>query len=353
MGTTLVTGGTGFLGSHVVRALAERGDAIRVLVRRPGRLAALAAVELEAAEGELGDRDSLRRAMDGVSRVFHVAGVTSMRPGDTERVREINVGGTRNVIAEAKRAGVERLVFTSSVGAIGPVERGETGDESQEYTGAALGINYLETKRESESEVLAAAAAGLPAVVVNPTFVLGPEDPHPSGTSNGLVRRFLLREIPIYVDGGLNIVDVRDVARGHLLADEKGSAGERYILGGRNFSLGRLFADLARISGVAPPPLKLPGTVAVTGVELAQRIGLTLPTTPDEARSGTLWWTFRSDKAERELGFAARPHEETLEETVAWMREKLGDRVAPSHPYDIPLGVAGTAMRLANRVIGR
>jgi dihydroflavonol-4-reductase len=353
MGKTLVTGGTGFIGSHVVRALTRRGDELRLLVRKPSRLAALGGLELDSVTGEVGDRDVLRRAMDGVSRVFHVAGITSMRPRHRELLFEVNVTGTRNVISEARRAGVERMVFTSSVGAIGPAKRGGAADETQPFSGAELGIAYVDSKHEAEVDALRAAAEGLPLVCVNPTFVLGPHDPNPSGTSNALVRRFLLRQIPVYVDGGLNIVDVRDIAAGHLLADERGRVGERYILGGRNFTLARLFADLGRISGVDPPPIKLPGSVAVAGVEAAKLARVPIPTTVDEVRSGTQWWTYRSEKAQSELGFSSRPHEETLEDTVAWLRTQLGDRVGRSQPYNLPLDVAGRALRIAGRMVGR
>jgi dihydroflavonol-4-reductase len=353
MGKTLVTGGTGLIGSHLVRALADRGDDLRLLVRDESRLVPLAGLELDSVSGHVEDADAVRRAMDGVGRVFHVAGITSMRPRYRKRLFEVNVTGTRNVISEARRAGVERFVYTSSVAAIGPAKRGKAGDETQPFSGAELGIPYVDAKHEAEVEALRAASDGLPLVCVNPTFVLGPDDPSTSGTSSALVRRFLLREIPVYVDGGLNIVDVRDVARGHLLADERGEVGERYILGGRNFSLSRLFADLGRISGVEPPPIKLPGSVAVAGVGVAELIGLPIPTTVDEAKSGTQWWTYRSEKAQRELGFVARPHEETLEDTVAWLRTQLGDRVGRMQPLNLPLDVAGRALRLAARLVGR
>jgi len=351
MGKTLVTGGTGFIGSHLVRALAARGDDLRLLARRSSRLEDLSGIEFETASGDVTDQGSVREAMEGVERVFHVAGVTSMRPRDRERVFEVNVAGTRHVLEEAKRAGVERVVHTSSVGAIGPAVRGQTADESQPFTGGSLGISYINSKHEAELEARRWAERGLAVVCVNPSFVLGPDDPH--GTSNQLVRRFLLRQIPVYVDGALNIVDVRDVASGHLLADEKGKIGERYILGGRNFTLDRLFSDLSRLSGVPPPPVRLPGQVALAGVEAASRASVPLPTTPDEVRSGMQWWAYRSDKAERELGFAARPHEETLEDTVRWQMEQLGDRVGRTQLYSLPLDVAGQALRLGGRLLGR
>ena len=157
-------------------------------------------------------------------------------------------------------------------------------------------------------------------MIVNPSFVLGPDEP--KGSSMELIRRFLLGRIPVYVAGGLNIVDVRDVAQGHLLADQKGEVGERYILAGRNFTLDRLFADLARISGRDHVPVKLPATPTALAVELAERVGLPLPVFGDEVRSANCWWTYRNTKARKELGFEPRPHEETLEDAVRWQMER-------------------------------
>jgi dihydroflavonol-4-reductase len=167
-----------------------------------------------------------------------------------------------------------------------------------------------------------------------------------------LVRRFLLRQIPVYTDGGLNIVDVRDVADGHLLADRKGKPGERYILAGRNFTLQRLFADLARLSGVEPPALKLPVGVAVAGVEAASLLRVPLPVSPDEVRSAGLWWTYRNTKARKELGFKPRPHEETLEDAVSWQMEQLGDRVGRTGPEQLALRGLGRLARAGGRILG-
>ena len=199
-------------------------------------------------------------------------------------------------------------------------------------------------------EALRIAARGLPVVFVNPSFVLGPDDP--TRTSMGLVRRFLLGRIPVYVDGGLNVVDVRDVATGHLLADEKGEPGERYILAGRNFTLDRLFADLARISGVDPPATKVPLSAALAGIELAERLHLPVGATRDEVRAGGLWWTYRNTKAKKELGFAPRPHEETLEDAVRWQIAELGDRVHPGRrgPESLALGALGRMVGMGERL---
>jgi dihydroflavonol-4-reductase len=351
MSKTLVTGGTGFLGSHVVRELARRGDELRLLIRAGRDLSFLEGIEFERAEGDVRDPDSVRAAMEGVERVFHLAGTTSMRASDRERVFEVNVEGTRTVMEAALRAGVVRAVHTSSTSAIGPAEAGGAADESQPWTGGKLGIAYIDSKHEGEMAALRVAARGLPVVVVNPSFVLGPDDPNPSGTSNALVRRLLLRRLPAYVNGALNIVDVRDVARGHLLADERGQEGERYILGGRNFILQRLLADIGRIAGVPPPPLRLPGRAVLPGVEALERAGLPSVTSTDEIRSGMQWWTYRNDKARRELGFEPRPHEETLEDTIRWQLEELGDRVDRHRLADAALRASNLALRVPSRLL--
>lgn len=344
----LLTGGTGFIGSHLARALAARGDELRLLVRRGSTTSALTGIEFERATGDVTDRRAVRRALEGVDRVFHVAGSTSMRRRDVDKVFEVNVAGTRILCEEAIAAGVQRLVHTSSAAAVGTSKRNGRVDETHTYTAARHGIAYANSKHESEAEVVRAAAHGLDAVIVNPTFVLGPDTP--SRSSMDLIRRFLLRQIPIYVDGGLNIVDVRDVAAGHLLADARGQTGERYILGGRNFTLQRLFSDLSRISGVAPPPVKMPSTVAVGAARLAEQLGLAIPISADEARSASLWWTYSSAKAKRELGFAPRAHEETLRTAIGSMREELGEKLDADTA--LPVAALDVAARTA-RILGR
>jgi dihydroflavonol-4-reductase len=351
---TLVTGGSGFIGSHLVRALAERGDELVLLARRSSRLEHLEEVEFTRVTGDITDRRAVRRAMEGAERVFHAAGTTSLRVGDREAVFETNVKGTRIVLEEALAAEVERAVLTSSLAAIGPARPRGAVDENTEFRAGGLGIAYVNSKHEAEVEAVRLAARGLPLVIVNPSFVLGPDAPG-TGSSMGLVRRFLLRRIPVYVDGGLNIVDVRDVAQGHLLAEEKGEPGERYILGGRNFSLDRLFADLSRLSGVRPPALRLPAQLAAGGARLAARAHLPIAVSPDEVRSAALWWTCRNAKAKRELGFRPRPHEETLEDALRWQSDVLGSRVGGdgSGPQGAVLEAAGRALRLGERVLGR
>ena len=350
MAKTLVTGGTGFLGSHLLRALSERGDELRLLARRTSTLDHLADLEFERITGDVTDRRAVKRAMKGVDRVFHVAGRTSLRPGDREGVFRTNLRGSRILFEEALEADVARVVHTSTVGAIGVAKPHGTADETTPFDIGHLGLAYVNSKHEAELEAFRLAAAGLPVVIVNPSFVLGPEDP--TGTSMGLVRRFLLGQIPVYVGGALNIVDVRDVAKGHLLADERGKSGQRYILAGRNFTLQRLFADLARISGRKPPALKLPPRVAVAGAEAATWAGVGIPTSVGEVRSASLWWTYRNAKAKRELGFEPRPHEETLEDSVRWQLDQLGDHKPNGGPEQVALRVLGRAVRATEKLVG-
>jgi dihydroflavonol-4-reductase len=345
---TLLTGGSGFIGSHLARELAKRDGELRLLARRSSDLEHLADLEFERVTGDITDRRAVRRAMKDVDQVFHVAGSTSMQAGSEDRVFEVNVGGTRNVVEEAMKAGVDKVIYTSSAGAVGPARPGGTADESQTFSVGSLGIAYINSKHEAEVEALRAAARGLAVVVVNPTFVLGPDDP--SGTSNALVKRVMLRQIPFFVDGGLNIVDVRDVAKGHLLAASKGKVGERYILGGRNFTIGRLFADIGRISGVPPPPVKVPPHLTTVAIAVARRVGYPVPVAADEVRTAQHWWTYRSTKAKKELGFTARPHEETLEAAIEWQAERLGDRVGRAPRTDIALRAFGRVLQLGERV---
>jgi dihydroflavonol-4-reductase len=350
---TLVTGATGLVGSHVTRLLVERGDQVRVAVRERSRLDNLRGLELEPVLCDVLDRRALRRALRGVDKLFHVAGITSLRVPAEQQFR-VNVVGTRNVMEEALNAGVERVVYTSSVAAIGAAPRGSTADERQIFPGAH-GVPYVIAKREAEVEALRAAAHGLPVVVVNPAHVFGRGDLYRSSTD--LVRRFLRRQIPAYVDGALNIVDAEDVARGHLLADERGVVGDRYILGNRNFTLDRLFADLGRLTGVEPPAVKLPREAALAFAAAAESLGSHGPIPPitvGEVRAASQWWAFRSTKAKRELGWQPSHHEDTLETTIAWYREREPQKLCdPGARQPLGLRVAGYGVRQAAGVLGR
>jgi dihydroflavonol-4-reductase len=340
MGRTLVTGATGFIGSHVVRMLVERGDEVIVTVRAGSRLEVVEGLPVRKVRADIRDRYAVRQAMRGVERVFHVAGTTNFALPRREMF-SLNVEGTRIVLEEALRAGVQRAVHTSSVAAIGPSPKGQSADETNAWEAGRYAIPYVDSKHEAEVVALRLLARGLPLVIVNPAHVFGAGDPGRSSTA--LVRRFMRRQIPAYVDGTLNIVGVKDVARGLLLAAERGEVGERYILGNRNFTFDRLFADLGRLSGVEPPSLKLPATLALAMVRAAEVIpGVTMPT-PAEVRAASLHWAVVSTKAKRELGWRPSPHEDALEETVAWYRERESRSLAP----------VGARQPLALRLVAR
>jgi dihydroflavonol-4-reductase len=324
--------------------LLERGDTVRALLRPSSDLASLEGLEVDAVQGDVGDRGSVRRALRGVDRVFHLAGTTNLRLSRAE-VFALNVEGTRNVLEEALRSGVDRVVYTSSVAAIGPARKGTVATETHVFSAARYGIPYVDAKREAEDVALGLADRGLPVVIVNPAHVLGAGDRGRSSTV--LVRRFLRRQIPAYVDGTLNIVGVDDVARGHLLADERGVPGQRYILGNRNFTLDRLFTDLARLSGVEPPSVKLPAAIALAMAAAGRWVpGAPVPSLA-EVRAASLHWAFSSAKAKRELGWRTSPHEDCLEETIAWYREREGSSLAP------PGARQPAALRLAGAVMRR
>jgi dihydroflavonol-4-reductase len=355
MSRTLVTGATGFIGSQVVRLLVERGDEVTVTVRPESRLDALRDLPLRGlpvthARADVRDRTAVRRAMRGIERVFHVAGTTNFALARHEMF-SLNVEGTRVVLEEALRAGVERLVYTSSVAAIGPSRQGRPADETNVWDAAGYRIAYVDSKHEAEVVARRLYGRGLPLVIVNPAWVFGAGDPGQSSTT--LVRRFMRRQIPAYVDGTLNIVGVHDVARGHLLADERGTPGERYILGNRNFTFDRLFADLGRLSGVEPPSLKLPAPVAVTLARAAERLPVLTMPTPAEVRAASLHWAVASTKAKRELGWRPSPHEDALEETIAWYRERENRSLAPvGARQPVVLRLAAGAARRSGALLG-
>ncbi|MGI8633200.1 MAG: SDR family NAD(P)-dependent oxidoreductase [Solirubrobacterales bacterium] len=347
MATVLVTGGTGFVGSHIVRALRRRGDDVRVSVRERSRTDNLRSMDLEYVSCDLRDPDGAARAVAGVDKIVNAAGLVSLDPADNDRLFGANVTCTRNVLEAALAADVGRVVHVSAAAALGPAPESGTVDEDAVFNAGRLSIPYINSKHEAEIEAMRVAAQGLGVVVVSPTWAMGPGDVYASSTY--FVRNFLRGEVPVYLSGGVNIVDVRDVARGVLLADRKGEVGERYVLGGRNFTASRLMADLSRISGVRPG-IQLPGRAAVAAAQVARTVGVDSGLNLNEAKMASRWWTYRSAKAKRDIGFEARPHEETLEDTVSWWVQQLGDNaVAESSGPMAPLRMAGRAVGLAGR----
>jgi dihydroflavonol-4-reductase len=356
LSSVLVTGATGFIGSHVARLLADSGYDVRLGVQDGSPDTAIADLDCRRVRLEVRDRRSIRRALAGVSRVFHCAGVTSVRPADAELVFDVNVRGTKLVMEECLKAGVERVVYTSSAAAVGPAANGKAATETQLFTAARLGIPYVNSVHEAEVEAMRVAAHGLPLVCVNPAICLGAGDHLLSSTR--LVRSFLLGRIPVYTDGAVGIVDVRDAAAGHLMAELRGEVGERYLLAGRNFTFERLFADLGRLSGV-PTPVRIPPRAAEAAAAVLGAGGRGWPLTPSEVRAAGNSWTYRATKAQRALGWRARPHEETLEATVTWHLDREHERIARTRRSQqlqyrlagVALGAAETAASIARRVV--
>lgn len=321
----LVTGGTGFLGAHVVRALLRRGRSVRCLVRETSRRTNLEGLEIEVVTGDVTDPASLSRAMAGVETVYHCAADYRLYAVDPRELYASNVAGTENVLCAASRAGVRRVVHTSSVGALGLAPGGSPADETTPVEAASMIGHYKRSKYDSERIAESWAARGLPVVIVNPSTPVGEYDIKPTPTGQMIVD-FLNRRMPAYVETGLNLVDARDVAEGHILAAERGRIGEKYILGNRNMTLKEILDALSRLTGLASPRLRLPHWVPLTAAAadtLAARLTGRVPRVPLEGvRMARHKMFFDSGKAVRELDFPQTPVEEALARAVAWFREK-------------------------------
>lgn len=322
--TTLVTGATGFVGSHVARELASRGERVRVLVRATSRREALEGVRVEFFEGDLRETASIERAMQGVERVFHVAADYRLWTRRPEELYESNVEGTKRLLHAAQRAGVKKIVYTSTVATIAvPREGALPNEETHAELGEMIG-HYKRSKFLAEKEAQKAAASGIPVVIVNPTAPVGPGDWKPTPTGKIIVD-FLNGKMPAYVDTGLNVAAVEDVALGHLLAAEKGRIGERYILGGRNMTLKEILQALAAMTGKRAPRVRLPHAVAMAAGyadEMISRLAGREPQIPVEGVKMSRHKMFvASDKAARELGYTPGSVEKALERAVRWYEE--------------------------------
>jgi dihydroflavonol-4-reductase len=317
MKPVLVTGASGFVGWHVARLLLERGDRVRALVRENSRVPDLA---VERVTGDLRDPESLARAAAGCSIVYHVAADYRLWSKDPSDLYRSNVDGTRNMLAAAEAAGVDRVVYTSTVGCIGMPE----GDEQTPVSLNNMAGAYKRSKFMAEQVALEFAAKGLPVVIVNPTAPMGDHDFKPTPTGQVVVD-FLRGAMPAFIDTGLNVVNVRDVAEGHLLACEHGRPGERYILGSENMTLGGILKELAALTGRKAPTIELPYFVAWTaGVVTTGWAHLTgtPPRAPLEAvrMAKKKMWVSHA-KAAQELGFNPGPARQALADAVRWFEK--------------------------------
>ena len=319
-----VTGATGFVGSHVARVLAEQGSDLRLLVRSSSDTRNIEGLKADRATGDLRDPASLEKAMAGCDVVFHVAADYRLWVRDPEQMYRSNVEGTRAILDASRRNGVKRVVYTSSVATIGFTSNGHPADEDSPVAVENMIGPYKRSKFIAEQVALEAGRGGMDVVVVNPTTPVGERDIKPTPTGR-IVVDFLKKKFPAYVDTGLNLVDVKECARGHVAALEKGRSGERYILGGENLTLKQILDKLAAITGLPSPKLRVPYVLALaTGVVdeivVGRIFGREPRATIDAVRMGRKKMFASSAKAERELGWKMVPVNDALRRAADWFR---------------------------------
>lgn len=320
----LLTGATGFVGSAVLRQLVDAGESVRVFVRPDSDRRNLEGMPVEIAVGDLLAPETVAAALEGCTGLFHVAADYRLWAPRPDEIFSVNVSATKSLMEAAAAAGVERIVYTSSVAVLANLEGGAVADEETPVSFERMIGTYKRSKYLAEQEVRRLIeAAGLPAVIVNPSMPVGPRDVKPTPTG-----RFILAaaagHLPAYVDTGMNVVHVDDVARGHLLAFERGKVGERYILGGENMTMGDILTQVAAVAGGRPPRFCLPHNVVLPFAFLsecwARLTGGEPFATVDGVRIAKKKMFFSSAKAERELGYSARPPEEAFRDAVNWFR---------------------------------
>jgi len=322
---TLVTGTTGFLGSAVARELIRSGRGVRVLVRKGADLRNIEGLDAEVVYGDLRDSESLNAALQDCDALYHIAAFYSLWHRDRKLMYDINVGGTRNILEAARRADLRRVVYTSTVGCIGLNDNGTPGNEMTPFNTATLSNDYKRSKYEAEQVALEYARGGLPVVIVNPSAPVGPRDIKPTPTGK-IVQDFLNGHMPAYLDTGLNLIDVRDCARGHVLAEERGKVGERYILGNRNMSLKEILDTLASLTGLRAPSIQMPYWAAYSAGWVCEAVSNFITHKPPAVPLGGVKMAkyhmyFDPGKAVRELGLPQNPVEQALGDAVHWMRE--------------------------------
>lgn len=321
---TLITGATGFVGSAVARVLLERGHKLRLFVRHTSDRSNVADLPVEFAVGDLSDQASMEAALEGVSYLFHVAADYRLWVPDPDAMMRANVEGTRQLMLAAKKAGVKRVVYCSSVAALATARNGVPATESSPVTEDQIVGAYKRSKYRAEQEVLRLVREeGLPAVIVNPSTPVGPRDIKPTPTGQMILDAATGR-MPAYVETGLNIVHVDDVAEGHVLAFERGTIGEKYILGGENIMLGDLFGMVAEIVHRKPPRIQLKQSwlypVACVSELLARSCGIEPRVTREMLVMSKKLMFFSSEKAERELGYRPRAARQALTDAIAWFK---------------------------------
>ncbi|MBT3514976.1 MAG: NAD-dependent epimerase/dehydratase family protein [Nitrospina sp.] len=319
---TLVTGSTGFLGSAILRELLDDGREVKVLVRKGTDTANIDGLDLEIAHGDLRDSASLQSALCDCNVLYHTAAYYSLWDRDQQLIYDINVEGTRKILQASKDKGLEKIVYTSTVGCIGLNDDTSPATENTLFDKNTLSNDYKRSKYQAEQVVLEYARSGLPIVIVNPSTPVGPRDIKPTPTGK-IILDFLNRKMPAYLDTGLNLIDVKDCARGHILAEHKGIPGERYILGNQNMSLLEILITLEKITGLKAPSIKMPFWVALGAGWVCELISNHLTGKPPAVplagvKMAKYFMYFDSSKAIKKLGLPQKPVEHALRQSVDW-----------------------------------
>ncbi len=321
----LVTGATGFIGFHVARFLTEKGILVRALVRGQSDTAALKALDIELVNGDIRDFESVCRALDGCRQLYHIAADYRLWVPDPATMYSVNVDGTRNCMVAALKLGVEKVIYTSSVGVLAASSNGNVSNEDSRVSLSEMVGHYKRSKFMAENEVHSFIGKGVPAVIVCPSTPIGPQDRKPTPTGQTIVD-FLNGRIPAFLDTGLNFVDVGDVAAGHWLASEKGVTGQSYILGNRNITLREFFESLARIAGSRPPKFRLPYLPVLFAACIDETISTLLTHRPPRipltgVRMARKYMYFDASRAVRELHLPQSPVEHAMEQAIEWFRK--------------------------------
>ncbi len=326
--TTLVTGATGFLGSALARELLKDGRTLKLLARKNTDMRNIDDLDCEVAHGDLRDRKSLKSALAGCSTLYHTAAYYSLWSRDKKLIYDINVQGTRNILESALEMGVEKVVYTSTVGCIGLSMDGRPANEDQPMNTATLCNDYKVSKYQAEQVAHELFGRGLSIVIVNPSTPVGPRDIKPTPTGK-IILDFINRRMPAYIDTGLNLIDVADCARGHILAEEKGRPGERYILGNKNMSLKEIFTALETLTGLKAPSIKMPYWAAYSAGLACEWMSDFITRQPPAVplagvKMAKYFMYFDASKAVRELGLPQNPVENALDQAVRWFKENPG-----------------------------
>jgi dihydroflavonol-4-reductase len=323
--TTLLTGATGFLGSALARELLKEGRPLKLLVRKNSNTRNIDDLDCEVCYGDLRDRESLNSAMVGCKTLYHSAAYYSLWNQDKKLIYDINVRGTRNILESALEARVEKVIYTSTVGCIGLTEDGSPANEEHPINPATLCNDYKLSKYQAEQVTNELFSRGLPVVIVNPSTPVGPRDIKPTPTGK-IILDFINGKMPAYIDTGLNLIDVIDCARGHLLAEERGQPGERYILGNKNMSLKDILLTLEVFTGIKAPRLKMPYWLAYAAGLACELVSDSITHQPPSVplagvKMAKYFMYFDTSKAVRELGLPQNSVENALEQAVRWFEE--------------------------------